>query len=290
MLTAKALSADKVLGLHVGRRRLHHQAVRPGRAAGAGQGHAAPGARRCAPCPRSPGCPATSGSRRRSSGRSARTSPSPCCTADLDNFKAYNDQKGFVRGDRAHPVVARGSSEDAVVEYAGPDGFVGHVGGDDFIAVVPPELRRGRREAALRALRRELRESLRARGRSSAGYDRDGGPQGRNCRTSRSSPSRSASPPPRSAGFAHYGEAVAVATEMKQFAKREPARRYARRPPHRRERAPARRPRPRSPAAAPILGAAKLVFGAGCDSPPAVTVRDPRQPAGVDPVRFRDRP
>src|SRR4249919_3149124 len=58
---------------------------------------------------------------------------------DLDNFKAYNDQKGFVRGDRLIQATAR-IVQDAVVEFAGSDGFVGHVGGDDFVAVVPPEI------------------------------------------------------------------------------------------------------------------------------------------------------
>ena len=45
---------------------------------------------------------------------------------DLDNFKAYNDQRGFVRGDRLIQATAR-IIQDAVVERAGADGFVGHV-------------------------------------------------------------------------------------------------------------------------------------------------------------------
>ncbi|MDP9242137.1 MAG: response regulator, partial [Actinomycetota bacterium] len=54
---------------------------------------------------------------------------------DLDNFKAYNDHKGFVRGDRLIQATAR-IIEDAVVEHSRPEGFVGHVGGDDFAVVV----------------------------------------------------------------------------------------------------------------------------------------------------------
>jgi len=50
---------------------------------------------------------------------------------DLDNFKAYNDQKGFVRGDRLIQAAAR-IIQDAVVEHSGAEGFIGHVGGDDF--------------------------------------------------------------------------------------------------------------------------------------------------------------
>src|SRR5512143_2539105 len=57
---------------------------------------------------------------------------------DLDHFKAYNDQKGFVRGDRLIQATAR-IIQDAVLEHAGSEGFVGHVGGDDFVAVVAPE-------------------------------------------------------------------------------------------------------------------------------------------------------
>ena len=58
---------------------------------------------------------------------------------DLDNFKAYNDQKGFVRGDRLIQATAR-IIQDAVAEFAGPEGFVGHVGGDDFVAITPPDV------------------------------------------------------------------------------------------------------------------------------------------------------
>jgi diguanylate cyclase (GGDEF)-like protein len=56
------------------------------------------------------------------------------CYADLDNFKAYNDRYGFLRGDRAIAYTAEvlcevGDETDGV--------FVGHVGGDDFVLVVP---------------------------------------------------------------------------------------------------------------------------------------------------------
>src|SRR5881409_3111279 len=58
---------------------------------------------------------------------------------DLDNFKAYNDQKGFVRGDRLIQATAR-IIQDAVVESDPGEGFVGHVGGDDFVVVVNPDV------------------------------------------------------------------------------------------------------------------------------------------------------
>ncbi|MGH2746767.1 MAG: response regulator [Actinomycetota bacterium] len=52
---------------------------------------------------------------------------------DLDHFKAYNDHYGFLRGDDALRLMAR-ATEDAVEAQGG--GFVGHVGGDDFVVIV----------------------------------------------------------------------------------------------------------------------------------------------------------
>lgn len=53
---------------------------------------------------------------------------------DLDEFKAFNDRYGFLRGDEAIQLLARCCSE--AMERADKDGFLGHVGGDDFAAVV----------------------------------------------------------------------------------------------------------------------------------------------------------
>lgn len=54
---------------------------------------------------------------------------------DLDHFKAFNDHYGFLRGDEAIKVLAKCTSE-AVQRHAGSSAFVGHVGGDDFVAIV----------------------------------------------------------------------------------------------------------------------------------------------------------
>ena len=57
--------------------------------------------------------------------------------ADLDNFKAYNDHYGFMRGDMVIKFCA-----DALLqggsECGDPDIFVGHVGGDDFVIITDP--------------------------------------------------------------------------------------------------------------------------------------------------------
>lgn len=54
---------------------------------------------------------------------------------DLDNFKAYNDVYGFLKGDKIIQYTANIILEEIHTE--GGSGFVGHVGGDDFIAIVP---------------------------------------------------------------------------------------------------------------------------------------------------------
>lgn len=55
---------------------------------------------------------------------------------DLDNFKAYNDVYGFLKGDEIIKYTA-----DTIVRCVHncihEGAFVGHIGGDDFIAIVP---------------------------------------------------------------------------------------------------------------------------------------------------------
>ena len=52
---------------------------------------------------------------------------------DLDNFKAYNDVYGFLKGDQIIEYTAN-IIMDAVHNYG--NGFIGHIGGDDFVVVV----------------------------------------------------------------------------------------------------------------------------------------------------------
>jgi DNA-binding response OmpR family regulator len=57
---------------------------------------------------------------------------------DLDNFKAYNDHYGFMRGDNVIKFTANTLLEAATLS-GDPTAFIGHVGGDDFIMVMDPE-------------------------------------------------------------------------------------------------------------------------------------------------------
>jgi len=57
--------------------------------------------------------------------------------ADLDNFKSFNDHYGFMRGDSVIKYTAR-VLVDSTEASGDPEVFVGHVGGDDFVAVIDP--------------------------------------------------------------------------------------------------------------------------------------------------------
>ena len=54
---------------------------------------------------------------------------------DLDNFKAYNDVYGFIKGDEIIKFTARTIVKN-VHAIQNNDCFVGHIGGDDFVAIV----------------------------------------------------------------------------------------------------------------------------------------------------------
>lgn len=54
---------------------------------------------------------------------------------DLDNFKAYNDVYGFSNGDEIIKFTAKVISEN-VHNIENSNNFVGHIGGDDFVAIV----------------------------------------------------------------------------------------------------------------------------------------------------------
>ncbi len=60
------------------------------------------------------------------------------CYADIDDFKPYNDYFGYFYGDRVIKLTAR-IIRDAVFDLC-REGFVGHIGGDDFIFIVPPSV------------------------------------------------------------------------------------------------------------------------------------------------------
>ncbi len=148
--------------------------------------------------------------------RLARSDPFAILYADLDSFKAYNDHYGFMRGDeviqasaRLIGEAARGSSDGAA--------FVGHVGGDDFVVVVAPE----RAEPVADAIVAAFDEA------APGFYDETDRERGFIEVTNRRGELQRFGVLTLSIGvattakrsFQHYAEAVAVATEMKQYTK-----------------------------------------------------------------------
>jgi diguanylate cyclase (GGDEF)-like protein len=71
---------------------------------------------------------------------------------DIDSFKAYNDVYGFENGDRVIRHLA-----GIITGSVGEEDFVGHVGGDDFVAVV----RRSVAEDVCNAILKQFDDSIR---------------------------------------------------------------------------------------------------------------------------------
>ena len=57
---------------------------------------------------------------------------------DLDHFKEYNDTYGFSKGDEVIKLTARTISK-SIHNRELDNTFIGHIGGDDFIAIVPKD-------------------------------------------------------------------------------------------------------------------------------------------------------
>jgi GGDEF domain-containing protein len=58
------------------------------------------------------------------------------CYADLDHFKEFNDRYSYYEGDRVIYILSR-ILHDVVKGLMNQRGFVGHIGGDDFIFIIP---------------------------------------------------------------------------------------------------------------------------------------------------------
>ena len=223
MLTAKALSSDKVVGLSSGADDYIIKPFDPVELLARVKGtlRRAREMRALSPLTGLPGNIRIQEEIRR---RVGEDQPFALLYADLDHFKAYNDHYGFVRGDRAIQSLALLCTE-VVHELVGPEGFVGHVGGDDFLLIVPPD---PAAEVAKRLTEGfdELAPSL---------YDPEDLERGSVEVLDRQGNMRLFPLLSLSVGvattaartFSHYGEAVTVANEMKQVAKAQPGSAYA---------------------------------------------------------------
>jgi diguanylate cyclase (GGDEF)-like protein len=144
--------------------------------------------------------------------------------ADLDSFKAYNDHYGFARGDRLVQSVS-GLLTQVAAEFVDGDPLVGHLGGDDFVLVVPPTAAALVADTIVQRFDQVIGEH----------YDPEDAERGWiEVLNRRGEPQRYgpitisigvASTQRRS--FAHFAEVIAVATEMKTFTKQTPGSSWA---------------------------------------------------------------
>ena len=137
LLTAKALSADKVVGLTAG---ADDYIVKPFDtlelvARVRTTLRRTEEARATSPLT---GLPGNHSIDREIASRSATGLPYAVCHVDLDDFKAFNDSYGFLRGDDLLHLLAR-CLLTAVAATGEPTAFLGHVGGDDFVVVCTPD-------------------------------------------------------------------------------------------------------------------------------------------------------
>ena len=70
--------------------------------------------------------------------RASSQVPYALCHVDVDEFKSFNDAYGFLRGD-ALLLSLSACLQDSCTQAGEPRPFLGHVGGDDFIVVCAPE-------------------------------------------------------------------------------------------------------------------------------------------------------
>jgi diguanylate cyclase (GGDEF)-like protein len=149
-------------------------------------------------------------------GRVDRGEPFAILYADLDHFKAYNDHYGFMRGDQVIQMSAR-LLEEVSREVTGGSAFVGHVGGDDFVVVVEPSMAEEVAQAIVERFDRTAPDLYDLEDRE-RGYIEVTNRRGELQRFPTLTVSIGVASTDRR-GFQHYAEAVAVATEMKQFTK-----------------------------------------------------------------------
>src|SRR5262245_28842745 len=138
------------------------------------------------------------------------------CYCDLDHFKPFNDVFGYQRGDEAIQLTARVLAEalDARLD------FLGHVGGDDFVAVLQSEDFEARCQKALARFAERAESLFDAADRERGGFlaeDRLG--------QQRLFPLLTLSigaVPVEPGTFASHSEIATAASEAKRLAKRQP--------------------------------------------------------------------
>jgi diguanylate cyclase (GGDEF)-like protein len=139
---------------------------------------------------------------------------------DLDNFKAFNDRYGFIRGDSAINYLGT-----ILREATTDDQFVGHIGGDDFVVLASAEECESLAQAIVARFDKDVKDL----------YDPEDAARGTVVITDRLGRELEYPLLSVSIGAAtnehhpvdDYRELVEVATEMKSFSKKRPGSVYA---------------------------------------------------------------
>ncbi len=136
---------------------------------------------------------------------------------DIDYFKPFNDSYGFSRGDEVIRMTGRLITN--IIKILSPaDGFVGHIGGDDFVFIVSADSA----EAVCKELMANFDDiipSFYDSGDRERGFiesiDREGNKKRFPLLTLSIGVAHN-----KYRGFSHYGQASEIATEMKRYAKK----------------------------------------------------------------------
>ena len=139
---------------------------------------------------------------------------------DLDNFKAFNDRYGFIRGDSAINYLAT-----VLREATTDDQFIGHIGGDDFVVLTSADDCETLSQAIVARFDKDVKDL----------YDPEDATRGTVVVTDRLGRELEYPLLSVSIGAAtnehhpvkDYRELVEVATEMKSFSKKRPGSVYA---------------------------------------------------------------
>jgi diguanylate cyclase (GGDEF)-like protein len=143
---------------------------------------------------------------------------------DLDSFKAFNDRYGFGRGDDVIRALGH-LLVDVTTELAPEDHLVGHLGGDDFVAMVSPDAAALVAKTLVQRFDREAPTFYdgndRERGHIEV-VNRRGEPQRYPFLTLSIGIAST-----QRRQFDHYAEMIAVASEMKAYTKGQPGSSWA---------------------------------------------------------------